>query len=82
MKKILLMWLAAILLCSCSDPTSSKRALENAGYSNVKITGWSPLSCGRDDSFSTGFIATNPKGKRVKGVVCCGLLFKQCTIRF
>lgn len=32
-------------------------------------------------AFTTGFVATNPQGMRVEGVVCCGWL-KSCTVRF
>lgn len=64
--------------CSTSEP--SRRTLSDAGYTEISITGWSPFSCG-DDFFSTGFKATNILGKRVGGVVCCGLVLKSCTIR-
>lgn len=38
------------------------------------------LGCGRD---GLGFeaVATNPAGQRVPMLVCCGLLFKGCTLR-
>lgn len=28
------------------------------------------------------FVAKNPQGKPVSGVVCCGLAFKACTVRW
>lgn len=73
--------LAMLTAAACSDAQSSLAALKAAGYSNIAITGWEPFSCGQDDTFSTGFTADNPKGERVRGVVCCGLMFKACTIR-
>jgi hypothetical protein len=60
----------------------SSEALVKAGFTNVKITGWSPFSCGKDDTFSTGFEALNPQGVRVEGTVCCGMIAKDCTVRF
>lgn len=58
------------------------RTLESAGYTDVKTTGYNFLECGENDTFHTGFTATNPNGKRVSGTVCCGLFIKGCTIRF
>lgn len=74
--------LAFLCLTGCSDESNSKRTLESSGYSDIRISGWSPFSCGKDDTFSTGFTAKNPAGKYVDGVVCCGLMFKGCTVRF
>ena len=79
MKRILA--LAALLLCTCTAPDNSTDTLTKMGFTNIEITGWSPFSCGEDDSFSTGFKATNPVGLPVSGVVCCGLV-KNCTVRF
>ena len=77
-------WLAVLLLpllLSCTREDASRQTLESAGYSDIEMTGWSPLSCSDSDTFSTGFTAKNPKGDTVSGVVCCGWL-KNCTIRF
>lgn len=70
-----------VLLASCTAPTRSEQTLRDAGFTDVKITGYSPFMCGQDDDFSTGFIAANPSGKAVEGTVCCGFM-KGCTIRF
>jgi hypothetical protein len=78
----LLIVAALVLLVGCTDESSTVRTLEAAGYSNVQTTGYEFFECGEDDTFHTGFIATNPKGKRVSGTVCCGWLAKGCTIRF
>ena len=74
--------LPLLLLVACTAPDSSRETLQKAGYENIEITGYAPLNCGEDDTFSTGFTATNPKGEVVEGVVCCGLITKKCTIRF
>ena len=84
MKKLLA--LAAVLatttLSGCTDEASARRTLNASGFKDVQITGYEWFSCGEDDASHTGFIATNPNGARVSGVVCCGLVFKACTIRF
>lgn len=70
------------LFCQgCSNQDDAKRALNNAGYTNIKTTGHEFFSCGEDDFYSTGFKATNHLGKEISGVVCSGL-FKGATIRF
>ena len=73
---------AMLVLAGCSNSNDAMRALTNAGYTDISTHGWAPLQCGRDDTFSTKFTATNPAGNRVSGVVCSGLLFKNATIRF
>lgn len=71
-----------LLVCSCTDETNSRRALENEGYTDIRFTGYSPFSCSDDDAYKTGFTAFNPKiNKVVSGTCCCGIL-KGCTIRY
>lgn len=72
----------AILLTACTNSSNAKRTLEDAGYTEVRTTGYGgPMACGEDDWSTTSFEALNPAGnKNVKGVVCCGLI-KGCTIR-
>lgn len=71
----------AIILAACSNSDASRRALEQQGFTDIETTGWSPMSCSDDDTFSTGFKATNAQGQRVSGTVCCGWL-KNCTVRW
>jgi hypothetical protein len=52
------------------------------GFTKIETTGWQPFTCSEGDFSSTGFRATNSQGRRVSGVVCCGLIMKNCTIRF
>lgn len=82
MKKIALIAIAVLALSGCSDAKTARHALDAEGYTDIEITGWSPFSCSDDDTFSTGFVATNSKGKRVRGTVCSGILFKNATIRW
>lgn len=72
--------LFAIALSACTDEPRSKRVLEEAGYTDVTLTGYSMFSCSDKDTYSTGFTAKGPSGKRTSGAVCCGLT-KNCTIR-
>lgn len=77
--------LAALLLASlvaCTNEDDAKRTLESAGFKDIQTTGYSPFACAEDDFSATGFSATNANGMRVKGTVCCGLVFKGCTVRY
>jgi hypothetical protein len=75
--------LAALLalLSACTDPTTAKRVLEGAGYTDVRLTGYEWAACSKDDTYSTGFTATGPTGRRASGAVCSSLMFKNATIR-
>jgi hypothetical protein len=83
MNKILIVLLILSLLCGClTDESATRSTLEKSGYTDIQIMGWGGLSCSDSDTFATEFQATNPRNETVSGVVCCGLLFKKCTIRF
>lgn len=71
-----------LLFCGCTDDDRTIMTLRKSGYTNISTTGYSFLECGEDDTFHTGFVATNSSGQRVTGTVCCGLLLKGCTLRF
>lgn len=73
---------AMVLLASCTNEDDTIRTLRSSGYTDIVTTGWEPMSCSKDDTFETGFRAKNPTGQWVRGVVCCGLVFKGCTVRF
>lgn len=78
MKNLLI---ATLILMACTSEDRAKTTLESAGYSKIVFTGYGPLACRDEDAFSTKFIANNPVGNRVSGIVCCGLV-EACTIRF
>lgn len=78
MKKIIVLLL---VLVGCTADEEATRTLHNSGFTDVQTTGYLPFKCAKDDYFSTGFTAKNPRGQVVSGVVCCGAL-KSCTIRF
>lgn len=84
MKRILLSASIALLLLlpACSDNSGAVALLEGQGFTDVRPTGHSFWGCGEGDNVATGFSATSPSGKPVKGVICGGLLFKGATIRF
>lgn len=67
------------------DPDEFNRVLEDEGYTNIQSTGYDAFACSDDDQLSSGFTATRrmPDGttRAVSGTVCCGLFFKNCTIR-
>jgi hypothetical protein len=58
-------------------------AIESAGFRDVKLGGADALGCADAES-SRHFMATNQRGQRVEGTVCCGLtgLAKGCTLRW
>lgn len=80
MKKLFTALLLCFALGACTAPDRSLQVLEGAGYTHIELTGYSLFACSEDDTFSTGFKATGPTGKRVTGTVCAGLL-KGATIR-
>lgn len=81
MKRLLIV--AAILVSGCcTDPQNATRILEENGYSDVQITGYNWAACSDDDTYHTGFTATAPGGRKVRGTVCAGVFFKNSTIRF
>ena len=79
MKKILIV--ALLVSASCVDDDATRNAAQAIGLRDVVPGDYAPLSCGKDDSYSQHFTATNINGDRVSGVVCCGL-YKSCTVRF
>lgn len=80
--KLALVAIAAVALSGCTDPTSATKVLTQAGYSDIQMTGYDWLACGKDDTYHTGFRAKGPTGAIVNGVVCKGVFFKSSTIRF
>lgn len=67
---------------ACTDASNTIRTLQSSGFRDITVTGYSWFECGKDDTFHTGFTATNPLGQRVSGTVCCGFIGKGCTVRF
>lgn len=82
MKKVLLFALLALALVGCTNAGDAREALDAQGFTDITITGYDWFACSEDDWNHTGFIATNPQGKRVSGTVCSGLLFKSATVRW
>lgn len=82
MKKILMMAVLALSLSACTDPDNATKVLENNGYTDIQMTGYSWFGCSEDDFFHTGFKAHSPANKTVEGAVCSGMFFKNSTIRF
>jgi hypothetical protein len=65
----------------CTNESSARDALEAQGFSDIEFTGYSPTRCSGDDGTCTGFTATGPSGRRVRGAVGCGYACKGCTVR-
>lgn len=81
MKNIFAVILSAIL-CSCSSSNDANKALKALGFTDIQTTGYKWFACSDDDWYHTGFIAKNPQGTEVSGVVCSGFFFKNSTVRF
>ena len=71
----------SVFLSGCTAEDRSRQALDAQGFTQIRMTGYSMFSCSDEDTFSTGFTATNPNGTTVSGTVCCGWI-KDCTIRW
>jgi len=58
-------------------------AIESSGFRDVKLGSADALACSEGES-SRHFVATNQRGQRLEGTVCCGLtgLAKGCTLRW
>lgn len=79
MKRLLLV--AAIALFSCADESGARNALTSAGFTEIQLQGYDFFACGKGDDFATKFTASNVRGQKISGVVCCGIV-KGCTIRY
>ena len=80
--KSLFALLFVVSAVGCTQSDHAIKVLQENGFKNIQITGWSPFSCSQDDTFKTGFTATSVTGAEVSGTVCEGLVFKNATIRF
>jgi len=80
MSRIALFFFVACLV-ACTNPDHATRVLQDAGYSEIKLTGYRWMGCSKDDHYADGFEAKGPTGHHVTGIVCSGLLFKGATIR-
>jgi hypothetical protein len=57
------------------------RAPDANGFTDINIRGHGWFACSDSDQVARAFTATNSRGHRVDGAVCCGVL-KACTVRF
>jgi len=64
------------------DKSGAVKILYENGYKSIQITGYKWFACAHDDWSHTGFTAINQQNNKINGVVCCGLFFKNCTIRY
>lgn len=83
-KQILFAGCLAAIACSlaaCDDPKTARHALEAMGFTHIETHGYAMFGCSKSDDFATKFVAVNPQGRTVTGVVCSGWL-KGATVRF
>lgn len=87
--KLSLIVLGAICLTGCwTDDNEARKALDDQGFTNISITERGAVlahfqGCGEDDGNWYHATATNPAGKQVSLLVCCGgaMSFKGCVVR-
>lgn len=80
----------AVLLVACGEFVSSDaavRAAVSSGIVDPRITGQHGIApgfygCGEDDDVAFDVAGRNASGQPVNAVVCCGLVFKNCTVRW
>lgn len=83
MKNLFILLALTFTLSGClTDSDGAVEVLEAQGFTNIQTHGYAFFACSEDDTFATKFTATGPTGKPASGAVCCGLLFKNCTVRF
>lgn len=78
------------LLVGCGemiDKNVAVQTMENAGFKDVRVTGQHGIApgwygCGEDDAVAFDVNGKNPAGKQVSATVCCGLVLKNCTVRY
>jgi len=63
------------------------RAAEGSGMTDVKVTakhGLAPTfyGCSKDDAVAFDVQGKNANGVPTVATVCCGLIFKSCTVRY
>lgn len=61
-------------LVGCDDPSTARRVLTDAGFTEIHTHGYAWWSC-HDDTFATKFTARNPAGTVVSGAVCSNWVF-------
>ncbi|MBP6945173.1 hypothetical protein KBD61_04455 [Patescibacteria group bacterium] len=87
-KKIGLFTIASLML-GCGELVSTDRAVQavrDDGFTNINVVeqhGVAPTlyGCDKHDAVAFEVTATNSQQRRVNLTVCCGLVFKGCTIR-
>lgn len=75
--------LVGLLLSGCvTGEKETAQTAYKAGFTDVSVGDLSFLSCVENDKTGRSFVGTNVQGVRVQGVVCCGVAFKNCAVRY
>ncbi len=71
-----------LLLAGCfTGENEARDAVDNAGFHDIQVGDLTYFGCSRGDKYGREFRAVNANGRRISGVVCCGVT-KACTVRF
>lgn len=79
--KVIRLLTLTFLLAGCTSTQETISALDNMGFTNIQTADIDLFGCGQDDFIGRDFVAKNPNGKTVTGVVCSAFL-KGTTVRF
>ncbi len=84
MKKVLV---SLLFLFSCQDTDAMARRAADSQLTEARLVDKSYISweCGHEKSeteVAYTFTGKSPTGKQVTAVVCCGMSFKACTLRY
>lgn len=74
--------IGSLSMTDCSPPNYT-RVVESQGYTSVRIKDAAYMGCAKEDSVFTSvhFEALGVNHEPVSGVICCGFIFKSCTVR-
>ena len=80
----------ALLMTGCGllvSEDDAVQAAQNAGLTRVVVTDTHVFfagfaGCAKDDAAGFDVSGVNPNGQRVEVTVCCGAVFKGCTVRY
>jgi hypothetical protein len=64
-----------------TTPEETTGVLQKSGFTDIHPGDAQYFGCSEGDKPGRSFVATNPQGQRVEGIVCCGV-WKACTVRF
>lgn len=73
MRAVAIAMVATLALAGCSpNPAAQRAAVEDFGFTDVRIGDYAWFGCSKDDTFASKWTGRNAAGVPVRGVVCGG----------